>query len=142
MLDGKLDFFSYVIINFMKAKKRSTNGKNADKLVSIYKKFRKKNSLFVIEGERIVREVLTGGALIDQILISESFPSSQSTFLDTRSKYNATTKIIPDNQMKTISGTVTPSGILALCKMPEQPNLKVTKEQNILYLDTIQDPGN
>jgi len=106
------------------------------------KKFRKKNNLFVIEGERIVKEAIESGAIVDQLLISESFSSSQSTFIDILSKFNVISKIIPDNQMKSISGTVTPSGVLALCKIPEQSNLLAIKQQNILYLDTIQDPGN
>lgn len=118
--------------------------KNEIKLIKSLenKKFRKKHNFFVIEGERIVKESLVSGILIDQVFISESFVANQYPLIDTLAKQNTVTKIIPDKQMKAISGTVTPSGILALVKMPVQPNLGIIENQNILYLDTIQDPGN
>lgn len=118
--------------------------KNEIKLIKSLenKKFRKKHNFFVIEGERIVSDVVLGGAPIDQVILSETFSSSNSTFINKLAQHNTVAKIIPDNQMKSISDTVTPSGVLALCKIPEQPIIEITKGQNILYLDTIQDPGN
>ena len=118
--------------------------KNEIKLIQSLenKKYRKKHKLFVIEGERIVTDAVSSGAPIDQVFLSESFSSSNSVFIDKLAQHNTAARIIPDNQMKSISGTVTPSGVLALCRIPEQPIIEITKGQNILYLDTIQDPGN
>ena len=119
--------------------------KNEIKLIKSLesKKFRRKHRLFIIEGERLVNEAYINDAALDQVFISDSYSSNNNKFLiDVISHKSIPTKIIPDNQMKDISDTVTPSGILALCKIPEQPKISSTFKNNILYLDSIQDPGN
>lgn len=96
-------------------------------------KFRKELGLFVVEGRKMVEELLhssfeTVGLYVteDFLIDHPSFPSAETI-----------TKI----QMEQMSGQDTPPGILAVVRIPQQGEVK-SNSQLVLALDGIANPGN
>ena len=108
------------------------------------KKYRKIHQLFVIEGERLVSEAVRSKIIIKQIYINDEFiaKSQHDSLMDLLAENGIITNTISEKEMKGICDTVSPSGILALCKIPNSFNIDINKSENWLYLDEIRDPGN
>lgn len=110
------------------------------------KKDRMNSGLFVVEGERIVSDVLkTSPELIKDIYVNESFDISriEDVLLGTGDRV----AVIPvkDSVFKGISETVTTQGILATVRMESllRDYKTITSDATrILILEDIQDPGN
>ncbi len=102
-------------------------------------KSRKENKIFLIEGNKLVVELISSNFKIENILVTdlwlEKFPETASRlpFYD----------IISQKQMEQISCMVTPPGILATAHTPYY-NITPTDAENefIIALDGINDPGN
>ena len=108
------------------------------------KKGRDKYQLFIIEGSRLVADAITFGSAIEQIYATEHFlTNTTNTDLINLITENALpVNIISDKELKSISDTITPSGVLSLCPIPEVGSPKLDNDDNWLYLDGISDPGN
>lgn len=108
------------------------------------KKNRRLNHFYVIEGKRLVHDAVIYNCKIYRILMTDVFLSKQENenILNQISEHSIKSETVSEKEMSSISGTVTPSGILALCSLPKQEQLNVNNSYNWLYLDTIQDPGN
>ena len=96
-------------------------------------KFRKELGLFVVEGRKMVEELLhsnfeTVGLYASEVLLAE-YPSYSKA------------EIVNEVQMEQMSGQDTPPGILAVVKIPKQGEIK-TSSRLILALDGIANPGN
>lgn len=93
------------------------------------KKNRDAEGLFVVEGTKMVQEILTyRNATVKCIITTEAtFPESHETYLT-----DAAT-------MKVLSGLNTPSSLLAIVEKPQFP---LEPSGWTLALDGIQDPGN
>lgn len=92
------------------------------------KKNRDAERLFVVEGEKIINELLTEQANSLEFICStdNQFNFERSYFTDERT-------------MKEISSLKTPGSLLAIVRFPEK---KAGESDLILALDGIQDPGN
>lgn len=108
------------------------------------KKYRKLNQLFTVEGNRLVCEAVQSKIEIKQIYLTDEFIAKphHNSLMDLIAENATITNIISDKEMSSISDTITPSGILALCQMPNVSKIDVSKSENWLYLDEIQNPGN
>jgi len=108
------------------------------------KKYRKLNQLFVVEGERLVSEVIQSKIIVKQLYLTEGFASKShhNYLMDSIAENAIITRSISDREMNSISETVSSSGILALCQLPELSEMNISNSDNWLYLDEIQDPGN
>jgi len=108
------------------------------------KKYRRKNNLFVIEGVRIVHDAVLSDCIIKSIYITDIFlnKSGNEDIVQLISKNSIPFNTITEREMKSIADTVTPSGLLAVCKFPELVTIDVKNTEKWLYLDKIQDPGN
>ena len=97
---------------------------------------RKKLGMFILEGERLVRDALLCGADIEYILVSESFDAEDIT--DSVRMYQ-----IPDKLFNELKTTVNSQGILAVARynLLDTCDIDVSKG-TYLYLDSISDPGN
>ena len=97
-------------------------------------KGRSENKLFVIEGMRAVRDALLKKACIEYVIIKDK------TFFELDFScpvYTFAPKLFDD-----VSQTVTPQGIIAVCKT-EEKTLKDIKDKNcIVMCQSLQDPGN
>ena len=102
-------------------------------------KSRKENKMFLVEGNKLVDELLSSNFKVEKILVTdlwlEKFPemASRLPFYD----------IISQKQMEQISCMVTAPGILATAHTPYY-NISPTDAENefIIALDGINDPGN
>ena len=108
------------------------------------KKYRKLNQLFTIEGNRLVSEVVQSNIVTKQIYITDEFisKSQNNSLMDLIAENGIITNSISEREMNSICNTVSPSGILALCKLPDMSEIDVNKTENWLFLDEIRDPGN
>lgn len=99
-------------------------------------KARKEEGLFVVEGERIVKEAPL--RLIDTICVSESYAASKKTLQGTL--------VFSDEVFRYLSDTVNPQGIMAVVRQPSYTLEGLIKEKSekalYLLLDDIRDPGN
>lgn len=96
------------------------------------KKYRKKHQLFVVEGEKLVKEAMASTHTIRWVI--SSIPEFELSL--TGENHFA----CDDIQMKRISSLTTPPGVLAVVEIPSE--LQHKQEDLMLVLEKIQDPGN
>lgn len=102
-------------------------------------KLRKELGLFVVEGTKMVSELLSSEMKIAQLLVTNEWMQKNTDFKFS----NIEPETIDNKQMSQISSLQTPPGILAVAKIP-QHHISVSESENelILILDGINDPGN
>ena len=103
------------------------------------KKFRRFHGKFLVDGEKLVNEVVSGAMEIDKIFV-DSLKVSDFEYILKRfdgKVVQVTTKVL-----NSISENVTPQGIIAEVIMRETGVFKTEEDSPILILDRIQDPGN
>ena len=96
-------------------------------------KFRKELGLFVVEGRKMVEELLRSDFETTGLFATETFLADYPSFADA--------EIVSEVQMEQMSGQDTPPGILAVVKIPVQGDIK-TSSPYVLALDGIANPGN
>lgn len=116
-------------------------GKNTIKRLNSLslKKYRNKEQLFLVEGDKMVSEMLHSQFSVSELYCTEEF---EAQLHQNHAALPKTTRVTHD-ELKKISRLKTPQNSLALCQMPEQASLPQTLNEPLyLYLDGIQDPGN
>ena len=104
------------------------------KIASLHKKkFRDEYELFFIEGMKSIKEAINFNQEIEYILYS---PDMVEYDLDIEGIE------VSKEILCKISDTVTPQGIIAVCKIKEEKIDVLTGKKKIVYLDKVQDPGN
>ena len=98
------------------------------------KKQRIENSLFVIEGEKMVNEAIEWVPQhIDSIYHTSEYKN------ETKNDFNFSFNEITSQELKEISSLTTPNKVIAICR--KLPTLDI-KSNYLIALDGIQDPGN
>lgn len=101
------------------------------------KKYRARNNLFVVEGEKIIKEVLVSGVEIEYLFLTDNIDMENSSGLIKESFY------ISPNEMKKISRLSTPTKALGLIKIHEKKlDYDSLKLSLCLYFEELQNPGN
>lgn len=95
------------------------------------KKYRQKHKLFVAEGLKVVRELLSSSIEVSHIYTTDS--SFELT-------YEINFTIISENELKKISTLKNPNKVLGVFKIPEDK--EVNDKNFIVALDEVNDPGN
>lgn len=107
-------------------------------------KERRESARYVAEGAQFVREAIKAKAL-DQIEVLYLTNNGRARLENDQIDLNQfKVEEVTDAVMKAMSETISPQGILAICKIPN-PNLeslKLSGKSILLYLHEIQDPGN
>ncbi|TVR35939.1 MAG: RNA methyltransferase [Balneolaceae bacterium] len=122
----------------MNSKPASKNHiKNRKKL--LMGKYRKKEQLFLAEGSRCVEQILENGAIeVIELLIEDGFDavSLNPACLPVYS--------LNSDDFNSLSDTETPQGVIAVCRIPPETDLRYLAEQGglLVAFDEIQDPGN
>jgi rRNA methylases len=115
--------------------------KNKIKLIKSLdsKKERFAQGLFVAEGDKIVTEAIDSKFTIEFLAGTEEWLTQNKLTLP-----NCKEKIqISEDELKKISFQKTPQHVMCLVKIPERLlNLELIKENLVLVLDNVQDPGN
>jgi len=96
-------------------------------------KFRKELGLFVVEGRKMVEELLHSNFKTESLYATEAFLNDYPSF--------TSAEIVSEMQMEQMSGQDTPPGILAVVRIPEQGEVE-PKSRLVLALDGIANPGN
>ncbi len=108
------------------------------------KKERRETGLFVAEGLQFLREASSSGSIpsIDTLYLTQSGREKVSSHGLVIDHLNIVD--VSDGVMREMGETVTPQGILALCKSPNRSIAGVSLNSNsrFIYLNEIQDPGN
>jgi TrmH family RNA methyltransferase len=131
--------FAMVTINFTEEKMIS---KNKIKFIASLqkKKVRDDERLFVIEGDKLVKEFLAAGAPVKMLVAKPEFLSSLPPLLTMHVNEIET---ISYEELKQISTLKTPHNALAVIHMPEsEMNIPEIISQLCVALDFVQDPGN
>lgn len=106
------------------------------------KKYREESKKFIVEGIKMVEEAMQEKANIDKIVICED--CNQEDYYHRLDIYEmAKNEIITVSQkiFKELTNVEKPQGILAVIHKPE-PKVLQYKEDMIIALDGVQDPGN
>ncbi len=98
------------------------------------KKYRNEHHEFVVEGEKMVLELLQSEFRVHQVFALPSWISENNKFLST-----INTEVIELFELERISSMKTPNKVLAVAGIPLAKN---TEAKLALLLDGIQDPGN
>lgn len=91
-------------------------------------KYRKKERLFIVEGEHLVEEAYKNNR-IKEVFVLENYDF----------KLDVPYTVVSPNVMKKMSSLDTITNIIAICTYPSNNHIK---GNHILALDHIQDPGN
>lgn len=95
---------------------------------------------FLMEGRRAVSEALAAGC-VRQLIFSQTFAASEGFSLAGNRGIPAA--VLSEPLFRKISGTMTPQGIAAICKIAKHDLHQVlVKEDRILLLEDVRDPGN
>ena len=110
-------------------------------VISLQKKrVREEEGLFVIEGDKIVKEFLAAGVSLKALIAKKEFISGLTP------SFSAQISEIEDatyEELKHISTLKTPHNALAIVRIPEkQMNIPEMVSQLCVALDCVQDPGN
>ena len=105
------------------------------------KKGREKEKLFIIEGARCVQSYINSSNLVKEIFMNKDFSMMNKKMPQICDKQSIVYSVIPDKDMKNLSDTKTPSGIIGICMFKPMPSLDYDSKR-WLYLYEISDPGN
>jgi rRNA methylases len=110
--------------------------KNEIKLIQSLKleKYRKELGLFVIEGRKMVNELIDSNFEIEYICATEDFLNKQGQ--------QAGFELVTEKQMEQMSSFKTQSGVLAVAKIPKSDETIKENTSIIVALDGINNPGN
>ena len=103
-------------------------------------KERREANAFVVEGVRLVEEAVNSKWTIQFVLYDETLSERGKSLVEGLKSRGVDVEEVSNSLMKSLSGTETPQGILAVLEfkqlpMPDLPNF-------ILIPDQIRDPGN
>lgn len=97
------------------------------------KKFRASENCFVVEGPKLVDELLSSGWSIKKLYATKDWQPSA---------YVPAVQIIEQHELERISALETPNQVLAIAEMQSQQAFSVESNEWVLVLNGIQDPGN
>lgn len=103
-------------------------------------KFRKERGLFVAEGLRLCRDAVDASET-DICIMTEAFSKQHKADSDYFAEKSNKCISVSDRVMKKMSGTVSPQGIVCVCKIPKIP-FEVKKSGKYIALENMSDPSN
>ncbi len=102
------------------------------------KKYREKEKLFLIEGDKNVLDALNSGYPVKQLFVTEQFVHEHKSTFSIGRNFTLLTK----EELKKASLLQNPQNCLAICELPSENQLPSEITDISLYLDGIRDPGN
>ncbi len=95
-------------------------------------KYRQMYGKFVVEGEKLIHELLLSSFTPSQMYALSSWDKPENC---------PPVTLVSPAELQRISGQKTPNQVLAVVPIPQQP-IAITASEPVLLLDDIQDPGN
>ena len=115
--------------------------KNTVKLIHSLsqKKYRKKENLFLVEGDKNVLDALRSKIKVSHLFATQTFLSENKPGVNNAAEITEA----DSTEIKKASLQKKPQNCIALCEIPDPNKFPGELEKNLsLYLDGIQDPGN
>lgn len=115
--------------------------KNTIKLIKslAQKKFRLREKMFLVEGDKNVNEVLNSEIKIEKLFATDTFLLEHNK----ASKNIELVVVVSKKDIEQASLLKSPQNSIALCHLPESKTLPEKIDDDLcIYLDDIQDPGN
>lgn len=114
------------------------------------RKSREENGCFFLEGARAVGELVSAGATLQTLVVSQSYGNhvkqgtQQAEELDRLIARAGEVLLVGDQAFRMLADTVNPQGIGAVLTFPVMPSLAevLGKASRVLILENLQDPGN
>jgi TrmH family RNA methyltransferase len=108
------------------------------------KKYRDQNQLFLLEGEKMVMELVTGGPVIPfhihEVFATPGWIERKSAMLQ---KSGAEVTEASQAEIKKVSNLVTPQPVIALVSIPQMTfSAESLLNTPVLAFESIRDPGN
>lgn len=101
------------------------------------KKFRQEEQAFLVEGPKLVDELLRSDFNIELIAATDAWSAPSS--LD----QSIPIEWVSEKEMEQVSGMQTPNKVLAVATLPVYPHEVSTQQSGLsLLIDQLQDPGN
>jgi TrmH family RNA methyltransferase len=115
--------------------------KNQAKLIkSLHdKKYRNELGLFLVEGEKNVLELFNSDWKIDYLLCTAKFFDNNRNLIKNK---NIIYDVVEQSEIEKVSTLESNDSALAIVKQKENKKLEVNKNEIIIALDEIKDPGN
>ncbi len=111
-----------------------------------HKKYRQQQRQFILEGARLISAAIEARVRLDALYITNDFIDNPEHrfIIDQLQSSDYSWEMIEGPQLKKLSGTVSPAGIIALCPLPDARPLtpETFPKGPWLYLDRLADPGN
>ena len=98
------------------------------------KKYRYQSNEFIVEGEHLVLEAMNSN-VVKEILVKEG----STVHLNPAFNGKQPVYILKENLFTQIASTETPQPIMAVCEMKSKT---IERQNRLLLLDRVQDPGN
>ncbi len=95
------------------------------------KKVRQKENLVIVEGFRLIEQLLVNGIDLEEIYVAENY--------DLKLKVRCSIYTLKKYELEKITSTQTPQEVAALIKTNSKP---IKKKKKLIYLDGISEPGN
>ena len=103
-----------------------------------HKKYRLKENLFLVEGDKNISEVLQSSYKIEHLFATAAFIKSNNLSMEQVGSISEVSK----DDIKKASLLINPQNSIALCKLPTDFSIPVKITDLTVYLDGVQDPGN
>ena len=122
----------------------STANPRVKNIVSLQKKGkeRRQQGLFVIEGKKLLEEVLRDAKdAVCEVYVTEAYLANES---QKKALDGIAYEIVSDGVMKTMAETMEPQGILATVRIPQYDKRALLAKEDAVWvaLEDLRDPGN
>lgn len=104
-----------------------------------HKKFRKQESAFFVEGAKNVTELLLSNYTVSHLLCTEKYIEENASLL---TGFTGIKIDVKPKELSSLGTFSTNDQALAVAKIKENKSLSLDKDQLILALDDVRDPGN
>lgn len=101
---------------------------------------RREEGVFVLEGLRLCTDAVKSGHIPEITVVSSS--ALDKYYSEIVALGAASSFVVPDSLFAKISDTVSPQGILCVCKIPQHNGTDIDRRGKYIALDNLQDPSN
>ena len=105
------------------------------------RKFRRTQGEMVCEGEKMLREALTSGVAVREVVVGETRQFDPDLLARAEAQGARLTEV-PESLLARLSNVETPQGLVFVCDQPVFTLERLSQARRLLVLDGLQDPGN
>lgn len=102
------------------------------------KKYRKQHQAFVVEGAKSVLELLHADFELEHLFVTNTFQKQYSDSIPTDVAFN----VVTEEELVKAGSFSSNNAALAVARMRLQPPLVIEKNDFVIALDDVRDPGN